>query len=447
MAWLALHFSSPAPARTAALAVWAQQFTPQVSLAADDTLLLDLAGCPHLFGGIDALLARAQQELAGRELPCRSGLGHTPWAAHRLAWHGVDARTAFDADGAADPSALRPLLAALPIPGPGIDDDHAHALQRMGFSTLGDLLALPRAALDRRFGRTTGHWLAQLAGEQPDPRRAVAPPVAFCVERDFLDVVTHTAYLVRPLQTLLTEFTQFLRLRQLATQRIDWQFRHSDRTHSTLPVVTTRPETDGSRLLALTRVKLETFRVGTPIEGVQLSCRQLLPLAALPATLFPELAARHQRDVAVLDLLDRLRTRLGNAACRQWMPRDSHRPEATAVAHVPGMPYHGGDTAAPAGACVPGAAADDAGAGTVRPLWLLPAPQPIRTVRTPARTATPYWHGVLVLQGSPERLSAEWWSTAPFARDYHVARRDDGVLLWLFRDLADGRWYVHGVFG
>jgi protein ImuB len=32
------------------------------------------------------------------------------------------------------------------------------------------------------------------------------------------------------------------------------------------------------------------------------------------------------------------------------------------------------------------------------------------------------------------------------ARDYYVARRGQGVRLWVFQERQTQRWYVHGVF-
>jgi hypothetical protein len=45
----------------------------------------------------------------------------------------------------------------------------------------------------------------------------------------------------------------------------------------------------------------------------------------------------------------------------------------------------------------------------------------------------------------PTRLSGEW-GESPFERDYFTVGTVDRGLYWLFRDLASGRSYLHGVF-
>ncbi len=46
----------------------------------------------------------------------------------------------------------------------------------------------------------------------------------------------------------------------------------------------------------------------------------------------------------------------------------------------------------------------------------------------------------------PTRLEGEWWTEAPMARDYFEVETEDGGHYWLYRDRADGRFYLHGVF-
>jgi len=61
------------------------------------------------------------------------------------------------------------------------------------------------------------------------------------------------------------------------------------------------------------------------------------------------------------------------------------------------------------------------------PIENAPAPPPDDTVR-------------------PISLEGEWWTENPFARDYFEVATSDGGRYWLYRDHADGRFYLHGVF-
>jgi protein ImuB len=88
-------------------------------------------------------------------------------------------------------------------------------------------------------------------------------------------------------------------------------------------------------------------------------------------------------------------------------------------------------------------------------LRLLPRPEPVEAVallpdHPPARFR---WrrlgHEVTRAEG-PERIEPEWWHPHPglaeeAARDYFRVEVTDGRRYWLYR--ADGRWFLHGIFG
>ena len=53
------------------------------------------------------------------------------------------------------------------------------------------------------------------------------------------------------------------------------------------------------------------------------------------------------------------------------------------------------------------------------------------------------------IEDGPERIETGWWDGRDVRRDYYVARTPAGVRLWVFRErrAAEGRWFLHGVFG
>jgi protein ImuB len=46
----------------------------------------------------------------------------------------------------------------------------------------------------------------------------------------------------------------------------------------------------------------------------------------------------------------------------------------------------------------------------------------------------------------PERVETGWWRGSDVRRDYYVAETAAGERFWVFRDLADGGWFLHGMF-
>ena len=123
-----------------ALAVWALQFTPRVTVA-EEAVLLEVAASLRLFGGRAALRERlwgGAQELGAVALA---------WAPNALAALAL-ARAEVE-DGVSPP--LARALDALPMATLSAVRPHQPTLARIGCRTLGDLRRLPRAGLARRF--------------------------------------------------------------------------------------------------------------------------------------------------------------------------------------------------------------------------------------------------------------------------------------------------------
>jgi protein ImuB len=66
-----------------------------------------------------------------------------------------------------------------------------------------------------------------------------------------------------------------------------------------------------------------------------------------------------------------------------------------------------------------------------RPFWLLPQPRPIPPPR---------------LLGPPERIECGWWEGRHETRDYHLAEDESGRKLWVYRELGDSVWRLHGLW-
>jgi len=46
----------------------------------------------------------------------------------------------------------------------------------------------------------------------------------------------------------------------------------------------------------------------------------------------------------------------------------------------------------------------------------------------------------------PERIETGWWRGRPVHRDYYRIQTTTGRRYWLFRDLGEGGWFLHGTF-
>jgi protein ImuB len=156
-----------------------------------------------------------------------------------------------------------------------------------------------------------------------------------------------------------------------------------------------------------------------------------------------------EQDIAFL--IDRLAARFGAERILQFVPQDTHIPEAESVA-------------LPAQFSVPPAKAQwrslrGEEPAPRRPLRLFAQPEPVE-----AMAAVPdgpplrfrfrrVLHKVLHAEG-PERIAMEWWKHQEEkpTRDYFRVEDDEGRRFWLYRDglyhreTDSPRWYVHGMF-
>lgn len=385
------------------LADWAAQYTSQVSLE-PQALLLELAGSLQLFGGLAALQARLDKALQQQPHMVQLALAPTPQAALLLARAGVsEAVTELEALRAS----LAPLsLSLLPLTA------KQHALfARLGLRQLRDLWRLPRAGLNKRFGVELGDYLARLLGEKAEPRQVHQTAPVFSAQWSFPLETDNMGFIAHGLEQLLPELERFMRLRGLALNRLQVIFHHSGQQLSRLDWGTQQLCRDAQHLAALLRVRLEQAQLQAPVLSLELRADEFHPFAETAPALFA--AAADAQPEAWQRCLDQLHTRLGEAAVSGLQLRDDHRPES---AWCEGMNRAEGPA-------------------LQRPAWLLAQPQRLaNSLRD------------IQLLSEPERIESGWWDGADVRRDYYRGRDGRGRRLWLFQDLNDQQWYLHGLF-
>src|SRR5690606_35048944 len=114
-----------------------------------------------LFGPWPKLERQLRSTLDDFAIQHRIALAPTPLGAEALA-RASDGIAVFDA------TTLRRALDPLPIEHSGLDEDSIDALHGMGVRQLRQLFSLPRAGLNRRFGRDAVRHIERMLGEAPD---------------------------------------------------------------------------------------------------------------------------------------------------------------------------------------------------------------------------------------------------------------------------------------
>jgi len=434
---LSIASADPAADATALnrLALWAlRRYSPLVAVDPPDGLLIDITGTAHLFGGEAALLDDLLAHLKAADIHASAALADTIGAAHALARFGRSQAAV------AAPGEIGAAIGSLSVAALRLDPALASRLQRLGFETIGDLAAVPRAPLALRFGPEPLRHLDQAFGRLAEPLQPILPPELIHMRQAFAEPIGAPETLARYTAKLVAALCRVLERQGFGARRLDLLFYRIDNIIEAIRAGTAKPLRDAARLTRLLTQKLETVDPGFGIEEMVLSASLTEPLAPRQCGSFGGSA-----DPDLSALVDTLSNRAGVTKLYRAAPAESDLPERSVQILGPLAP--------PAGAVWP--------RHWPRPSRLLSPPEPVDTLallpdHPPAQFI---WRGIrrrVAKADGPERIFGEWWrreeETAAI-RDYFLVEDDAGERFWLYRsgdgeDPATGdlRWYVHGVF-
>lgn len=468
MHWIALWL--PEPQRSTWAPLWVAQAlrcTPRVAWL-DEALMLEVSACLRLWGGAAQLHKRLQTRLQARlprdlhrsmrdadaglfEPPplidaqapsAQVALGLLRW---RLQHHPQPAPR------------LSPLPDALPLHVLGAARVHLDALTRLGLRRWGDLHALPRAGVARRFGAALLQALDEAWGTRPESLPWLSLPEVFDERIELATAADDAPQMLPAARHLLQALLAWLQARQLGVLAfafewaLDWRRLHGQNlpAHEELLLRTAEPTDDFAVLMRLVHERWQRVQLQAPARHLRLRSVQVAARTSDSGALWID---PQRRGEPLHQLLGRLQARLGpQQVCRVQLQAD-HRPERMQhwVACEPQAPLTSVAPAA-AGRRHPASAAKDTSCDAPvphAPTWLLTEPLPLAV-----QTERPHYQGPLQLLTRAWRIEAGWWDAeeaAPLWRDYFVAHSPQAGLLWVFREQPrgdqPGRWFLHGLY-
>jgi protein ImuB len=393
------------------LAAWAYQFSSTVIIgeaplelrrARTAALWLEIGASLRLFGGFRKLIETLEAELAKLQYSYRLGIASTLEGAALLAR--AEIRLALTT-----PQALLARIQNLPVAQLALAPEITQQLHMVGVRTIGAALELPREAIARRFGPQTSNYLDRLVGAAPDPREPFKLPHVYAARFEFGFELGNTEALLFPVRRMLREFAGFLIARDTGTQRFTLVFTHRECAPTELQIGMSTPQRNSEQFFTLVREQLERVQLPAPTVELALHASEF----SLPTGLQTDLLNGAVQEAEQLShTIDRVAARLGDEHVYGIRAVAEHRPEASWAAAQPGEK-------ATALAFPP------------RPLWLLPTPKPLQSSNIP-------------LAGKPERIESGWWDDRDAQRDYYILRMSEGSQWWVFKDLRDSNWYLHG---
>lgn len=461
------------------LAVWCQQFSPLVgweTVAAKtlernrprsaggagekssvDFLLLDIAGLGALFGSEAELAERVAAAMRRRGYYPSVAIASNIAAAWALARHGRFTQPALPRRQVWFPEDETQQLGRLPIAALRVADDVVQTLQRLGVSRVQQLEQLPRSGLRSRFGPELLLRLEQLRGEATETLVPYQPPDAFTAVWECDPPTSRRDNLEEAVRRLTGQVADLLRrcdrgaIRLLCRihqqagepQEPDRRKHQPAGRQQVLQVELFQPTCNGNHLFELLRMQLEQVRLPTAATRIELNAALAAPLEVRQEELFQDGSRHRTRQFSML--LNRLSVRLGGERVLRPRRTADPQPERSCLLepahHAPRSRRRGKQRSA---------AAKRQGA-VHRPLKLYEPPRRIETTAVvpdgpPIRFEAEKCQHQVARHWGPERIETGWWRGPSVRRDYYRVETKDGRRFWVFRELNDNHWFLHGVF-
>ncbi len=416
------------------IALWAlRHYSPVVAVDGTDGIVLDTEGADHLQGGELPMVTKIFNSFHAKKLTARVAVADTWGAAHACA-RAIRRETVIVPSGETFRAVEKLPISLLRLPDKTVAD-----LRVLGFQTIGELSATPRAPLALRFGPEVGRRLDQARGLLAEPICPVRTPETIQVSRNFQEPIGAAETIDKYVGRLVVQLVAELEKRGLGVRRADLFVEKVDNTRQVIRAGTAKPARDVGWLTKLFRDRTEKIEPGFGIERLVLVAAAVEPLEEQQRT--SSLVEEETVDVtALIDIFGNRGQRVYRVA-----PVASDVPERS-VQRV----------SAVAEQC------EETWVGHWRrPVRLLARPDRIDAIALlpdhPPRSIV--WRGSrhkVVRADGPERIFGEWWrrpAELEAVRDYFVIENEQGERFWIYRagdgvdpDTGSHKWFMHGIF-
>ena len=313
-----VHFPYDTALLTQALQVLAQasyRASSEVSLEPPDALLMEASRSLRRFGGSEALRRTVSQLYERLGHAHRLATAPTPLAALILARSGLGERSGKQTT----------VLRDAPIAAMALEEKGLERLANMGITRIGQLLALPRGELGKRFSAELVDTLDRLTGRRADPREIIEPAERFHSRLHLLEPIRGKAPLLFPMRRLADELSHWLQARCLGARCLTWSYAPFADQAAVIDVRFATPRADAKAFLGLTQLQLDRAELPEEVMTVSLQASQIAPLSLASEDLLA--VADDRGNPSVAELVDRLAAKLGAGAVAGLDVADDHRPE------------------------------------------------------------------------------------------------------------------------
>lgn len=316
-----------------------------------ESLVCDITGVAHLFGGETGLLSSVTKMLGQENLAARMAIADYEAVAWAVA-HGMTEAASASIAKQAPSSATEKLPPRCTIVPTGqseifvqplcvttlrIDESTSHTLQRLGIQTIGQLLKLPRSGLAARLGSKLTDRIAALVGEVELPLTVFQVPVEHCETWTLEYPTTDQAILQDRILQLVGRVRAGLAAQQRGALRVKCCLDLAVHPPLTLQIGLFAPTNDVDHLCGLFFTRLETIRLPGDVHRLTLSVTLSGPIRSTQISLLDEgsgdqvAASQSMAGSSISRLVDSLSNRLGRDRVvkvqiqKQSLPESAYR--------------------------------------------------------------------------------------------------------------------------
>jgi protein ImuB len=444
-----------------ALVAWGEAFSPLVGLDEQPSpagLLLDVTGIAARHGGEEKLAQHLRTQLRQRGYWGQLGLADTLGAAWALAHFGHLSSAAQPQSqcnirnkrprGArrwiyiAPPGATRQALGPLPVAALRLSDGALEWLRQLGVERIEQLWELPRAGVCSRLGDEVLQRQDQALNQCAEILVAHQLQQPFVAQWQAEHPTDRYATIRQVVEHLSQHLAELLASQQQGALQLRCRL-HCEGSPVQLDVNLFQPTPQADYLWQLLQTQLESICLPGPVTAIELLALTTAPLRQQQPRLWGiEPTATDAQHLA--SLIDSISNRLGWQQVCTARLRAGPLPETT-YELIPLVGPEASSARLSAGLQrtppVPGH----------RPLHLLHPPVPIQMISqspqgSPLRFVIAGSPEQVQRSWGPERIETAWWQGPSVRRDYYRVQCASGARFWLFCNLHDRQWLLHGEF-
>lgn len=422
------------------LAIQCHEFSPHVGLIGMehcDTLLFDITGSSHLFGGEEKLVQQVWQQFRSWQLFTRMATAKSVGAAWAFAHCDARSKPGPFVCQQNTPIDLANELGTLPLNSLRLTAKTLQTLSELGLETVGQILTLPRNSLVSRFPSELLQRVDQALGKLEEPIVALNPPQEFVAEWDFFYPTQRQDAIFIAIAELSDRLAKQLHQENRGALEITCKMTCEPKSTFLETVKFYRPVCNAQHFLELIELKLEQARLPASIVNITLKATRHSLATPRQKELFADRTNDYAEEFSLL--VNQLTSRLGEKAvvcpllCANSQPELAFREEPLISRRSLKSSFAYRFSA------------------LQRPTILFPRPLPLEVTAVfpdgpPQGFVRAGKNYRITRKFGPERIETGWWGKKGIRRDYYCVETSCGAWYWIFRSISSRKWFLHGEF-